>query len=136
MTASMMLRKKVHTMTNLDDRQEVRIVGTPDYMAPEMLEGKGLDQPTIDYWALGVIFFELIVGIPPFNASSIEEIFQNIKANKIPWDDVEGEDGDEVISPDAKSLITGLLNPEPSQRLGYGSVETIKTHKFFEGRST
>lgn len=133
MTASMILRKKVQTMTNLDDKPEVRIVGTPDYMAPEMLEGKGLDQPTIDYWALGVIFFELIVGIPPFNASSIEEIFQNIKANKIPWEDLVGEDGEEAVTEDAKSLITELLTSDPTKRLGYDSVETIKSHKFFKG---
>lgn len=133
MTTSM-LKKRANTGSVCDERQsEGRIVGTPDYMAPEMLEGKGLDQPAIDYWAVGVILFELIVGIPPFNASTIEEIFSNIRANRVPWDDLIGENGEEVITPEAKSLIEGLLNSDPSQRLGSSSAESIKAHSFFDG---
>ena len=63
-----------------------RIIGTPDYIAPEILMGEGINSPSVDWWALGVMIFEFIVGIPPFNADSIEEIFDNIRGLKIPWD--------------------------------------------------
>lgn len=53
----------------------MRIIGTPDYIAPEILEGKGLSSPAIDFWSIGVILFELLVGVPPFNDSSVETIF-------------------------------------------------------------
>lgn len=117
--------------TNL--RGEARAVGTPDYMAPEMLKGKGLDQPTIDYWAVGVIFFELIAGIPPFNASTVEEVFENIRNIRIPWNDLVDEEGEEVISPEAKKLILDLLTANPEQRLGAQGVDEIKNHIFFAG---
>ena len=129
-----MIKKRASSKASLESKQsEGRIVGTPDYMAPEMLEGKGLDQPTIDYWALGILFFELIVGIPPFNANSIEQIFEKIKENRIPWEDVVDDEGQEVITPEAKNLIEALLTSDPQKRLGAGSVDKIKSHKFFEG---
>ena len=65
-----------------------RIIGTPDYVAPEILMGEGINSPSVDWWALGVIIFEFIAGIPPFNADSIEEIFDNITGLKIPWDSI------------------------------------------------
>ena len=102
-------------------------------MSPEMIEGKGLDLPTIDYWALGVIFFELIVGVPPFNDETIEKVFQNIKDNRVPWDSLITEDGEELISQEAKSLILGLLESNPNDRLGSDSVDDIKYHPFFAG---
>jgi len=61
-------------------------VGTPDYIAPEILNGTCYDDPCIDWWSVGVLLFELIVGIPPFNADDIEAIFDNITNRRIPWD--------------------------------------------------
>lgn len=54
-----------------------RIVGTPDYVAPEAILGTG-SGPAVDWWALGVILFELITGIPPFNADTVDAVFENI----------------------------------------------------------
>ena len=54
-----------------------KIVGTPDYIAPEMLLGKSHGK-AVDYWALGVILFELTTGCPPFNAQTQDMIFVNI----------------------------------------------------------
>lgn len=117
-----------------ETKKEGRIVGTPDYMPPEMLEGRGLDRPTIDYWALGVILFELLIGIPPFNADTIDKVFSNIKNYKIPWEDIVDEEGEEIISADAKNLVLSLLNPDPNKRLGAVSVQDIKSHPFFQGK--
>ncbi len=102
-------------------------------MSPEMLDGKGLDLPTIDFWALGVILFELVIGIPPFNDSTVERVFSNIRNHSIPWSELVTEDGQQVLSPEARSLIEGLLEPDPYQRLGADSIEDIKSHPFFEG---
>lgn len=54
-----------------------RAVGTPDYLAPELLLGTGHGHEA-DWWSLGVILYECVVGAPPFAAGSPEEIFQNI----------------------------------------------------------
>ena len=51
------------------------MIGTPDYLAPEILLGTGHGQ-SVDWWALGVILFEFITGIPPFNDATAEQIFQ------------------------------------------------------------
>lgn len=72
--------------TSLQKRNH--IIGTPDYIAPEILSGKGGNSPSVDWWALGVMFFEFIVGIPPFNSETIEETFENIRGLKIPWESI------------------------------------------------
>ncbi|PKI76727.1 hypothetical protein CRG98_002895 [Punica granatum] len=74
-------------------------VGTPDYLAPEILLGTGHGF-TADWWSVGVILFELIVGIPPFNAEHPQTIFDNILNRNIPWPRVPEE-----MSPEAKDLI-------------------------------
>eukprot|EP01094_Clydonella_sp_ATCC50884_P001086 TRINITY_DN10813_c1_g1_i3.p1 TRINITY_DN10813_c1_g1~~TRINITY_DN10813_c1_g1_i3.p1 ORF type:complete len:1472 (+),score=493.47 TRINITY_DN10813_c1_g1_i3:86-4501(+) len=105
-----------------------RVVGTPDYLSPEALLGIPTGE-AVDWWAVGVTLFEFLTGIPPFNAETPEQIFQNILNHNIPWDELDEED----MSPEAKDLIQGLLCSEPSMRLGAGGVDEIKRHKFFEG---
>ena len=63
-----------------------RVLGTPDYIAPEILLENRVDNKTLDWWSVGIILFELLVGIPPFNDDTVEQIFDNIKENKLPWD--------------------------------------------------
>jgi len=71
-----------------DPEKRKRIMGTPDYIAPEILDGKGANQTSVDWWALGIIVFEFIVGMPPFNAETMEEIFTNIVNLNIPWQEL------------------------------------------------
>ncbi|XP_062100037.1 probable serine/threonine protein kinase IREH1 [Humulus lupulus] len=80
-------------------RKKRSAVGTPDYLAPEILLGTG-HGTTADWCSVGVIFFELIVGIPPFNAEHPQTIFDNILNRKIPWPRVPNE-----MSPEAADLI-------------------------------
>jgi serine/threonine protein kinase len=101
-------------------------LGTPDYLAPELLLGTGHGF-AVDWWALGVVLFELLVGIPAFHASSVRGIFSNILSGRIQWPD----DVDEAMSAEARDLIQRLLEPDPSKRLGARGAAEVKAHPFF-----
>jgi serine/threonine-protein kinase RIM15 len=68
---------------------------------------------TVDWWALGVMLYEFLIGFPPFYDDTPAGIFQNILAGKINWP--EEDDG---ISPEAKDLISRLLIEDSNERLG------------------
>ena len=105
-------------------------VGSPDYMAPEVIlnnDNKGYGGE-IDWWSVGAIFYEMLVGIPPFLSdnpqSTCKKIINYEQFLTIP---------EEVnISIDAKKLIYGFLT-EPKKRLGYNGIEEIKSKSFFRG---
>ncbi|TPX32831.1 hypothetical protein SmJEL517_g04161 [Synchytrium microbalum] len=98
------------------------LLGTPDYLAPELLLGLG-HGPAVDWWALGICIFEWVVGFPPFSDESPEAIFRNILNHDIEWP----EDG---IPTDIKSLIMGLLNPDSHTRF---KGPQIRAHPLFTG---
>ena len=60
------------------------MVGTPDYMAPEIIQGKSHDH-AVDWWSLGVIIYELLTSIPPFNDDNEEKTFDNILNLRMQW---------------------------------------------------
>ncbi|PSR93354.1 Serine/threonine protein kinase [Actinidia chinensis var. chinensis] len=106
--------------TKREQRQKQSVVGTPDYLAPEILLGMG-HGATADWWSVGVILFELLVGIPPFNAEHPQQIFDNIINRDIPWPSVPEE-----MSLEAYDLIDKLLIENPVQRLGAtGATEAM-----------
>jgi serine/threonine protein kinase len=107
-------------------RQKRSAVGTPDYLAPEILLGTGHAE-TADWWSVGIILFELLTGIPPFNAEHPQTIFDNILNRKIPWPDVPEE-----MSYEAMDLIDKLLTEDPNQRLGAKGAAEVKRHPFFK----
>ena len=101
-------------------------VGTPDYLAPELLLGTGHGLEA-DWWSLGVVLFEMVVGCPPFSASTPEGIFQNILERNIAWPP------ECCISPELADLIDRLLEPDPEQRLGHRGAAEVKMHPWFIG---
>ncbi|XP_040998804.1 probable serine/threonine protein kinase IREH1 isoform X1 [Juglans microcarpa x Juglans regia] len=107
-------------------RKKRSAVGTPDYLAPEILLGTG-HGATADWWSVGVILFELVVGIPPFNAEHPQTIFDNILNRNIPWPRVPEE-----MSPEAQDIIDRLLTEDPDQRLGARGASEVKQHVFFK----
>ncbi|GLT39779.1 hypothetical protein SLA2020_139520 [Shorea laevis] len=109
-------------------RRKHSIVGTPDYLAPEIFLGTG-HGATADWWSLGVILYELLVVIPPFNAETpqLQDIFDNIKNRNIPWPKVPEE-----ISKEAQDLIDKLLTENPVQRLGATGAGEVKEHPCFK----
>ncbi|XP_057446894.1 probable serine/threonine protein kinase IREH1 isoform X2 [Lotus japonicus] len=104
----------------IERRKQRSAVGTPDYLAPEILLGTGHGY-TADWWSVGVILFELLVGIPPFNAEHPQTIFDNILNRKIPWPAVPEE-----MSPEAHDLIDRLLTEDPNQRLGARGASEVR----------
>eukprot|EP01135_Chromosphaera_perkinsii_P003173 Nk52_evm62s236 gene=Nk52_evmTU62s236 len=99
-----------------------RAVGTPDYLAPELLLGTGHSE-AVDWWSLGVCLFEFLTGFPPFNDETEQLIFQNILSSNIPWPKIPEE-----MSWEAHSLISQLLTRDPSKR---PTAKDIKKHPFF-----
>lgn len=90
--------------------------GTPEYVSPEMLDGTGHDR-TLDWWALGILIYELLAGIPPFyHHSDLNIMFNNIRYGKILWPNKK-EHGFS-FSKEATDLITQLLIRDKSKRLG------------------
>ncbi|XP_057793956.1 probable serine/threonine protein kinase IRE4 isoform X2 [Salvia miltiorrhiza] len=102
-------------------------VGTPDYLAPEILLGTEHGYAA-DWWSVGIIFFELITGVPPFNADHPENIFDNILSRNIPWPSIPGD-----MSYEAQDLIDRLLVHDPNERLGARGASEVKAHSFFAG---
>ncbi|KAF4325573.1 hypothetical protein BBI17_000206 [Phytophthora kernoviae] len=98
--------------------------GTPDYLAPEIVL-RVPHGPPVDFWALGIILYEMLVGFPPFNDDTVDAIFENILERQILW-----PDGEKCLSLEAMDLIDKLLDPNPATRMGW---EDIQFHSFFEG---
>ncbi|KAF5333261.1 hypothetical protein D9611_002188 [Ephemerocybe angulata] len=107
---------------------EQKFVGTPDYLAPETILGLRGDDAAVDWWALGVITYEFLYGIPPFHAESPERVFENILSGHIEWHE-EWVD----YSPEARDFMQALMTIDPNDRLGVKGAEEVKAHPFFDG---
>ena len=102
-------------------------VGTAYYVAPEVLNKKGYDKE-IDWWSVGIIFYEMLVGYAPFCSKETSEVCFKVlnwkKYLKIP--------SKIKISEEAKDLIFKMINSS-NNRLGKNGTEEIKKHPFFHG---
>ncbi|CAD8063553.1 unnamed protein product [Paramecium sonneborni] len=98
--------------------------GSIAYLSPEVLMKKGHSR-TVDWYLVGVLLYEMIVGLPPYYHQNREQLFENIKKGvlKIP----------KHMSEDARDLIKRLLIRDPAQRLGSkNDAEDLKQHPFFK----
>ncbi len=118
---------------NEDENKDA--VGTLNYMAPELFTDKYTHGSGIDYWAIGVLIFDLYSYSLPFEAKTQEETRSNIIKLKIDWSKLINEEVKKVygnIDP-AIDLIKKFLKENPAERWGDKNLDDIKNHKFFEG---
>lgn len=99
-----------------------QLLGTPDYLAPELLLAKPHDC-MVDWWALGVCLFEFLTGVPPFNDETPQLVFQNILNRDIPWPEEE-----EALPVNARNAIEILLTMDMTKRAG---LKELWSHPLF-----
>ncbi|KAJ3426693.1 cell cycle protein kinase dbf2-related [Anaeramoeba flamelloides] len=119
------------TKEELNKKKHFTLVGTPNYMSPEILSRKGYDN-SVDFWSLGCILYELLAGFPPFSGDEIEETLRNIIFHTKTLTAPTTNDGQNVIGEEAWDLITVLLDvPIKDEESVF--IKKLKKHKFFEG---
>lgn len=99
--------------------------GTPDYIPPEIIKSKEYTT-SVDWWQLGILIYELIVGHTPFYDYNVDKMFKNILNKKLKRHP--------VLSEPAYDLISKLLQKDPRMRLGHGpeDAQAIKEHEFYK----
>nr|XP_012998328.1 serine/threonine-protein kinase 38-like [Cavia porcellus] len=107
--------------------QAYSTVGTPDYIAPEVFMQTGYNK-LCDWWSLGVIMYEMLIGYPPFCSETPQETYRKV----MNWKETLVFPPEVPISEKAKDLILRFCI-DSENRIGNSGVEEIKDHPFFEG---
>lgn len=109
-------------LDNANDRKRT-MCGTPNYIAPEILSGSRGDGHSfeVDVWSIGVVVYTLLIGRPPFETDDVKDTYKRIRAIQYAFPD------DSNVSPEAQSLIRGILQLDPRQR---PSLDAILKHPF------
>lgn len=100
-------------------------LGTPDYIAPEIIQYQPYGK-SVDWWAFGVLLYEMLTGQPPFDGEDEEELFAAITEHNVCYP--------KSLSKEAKEICKGLLTKSPAKRLGCeleGGEANIRGHPFF-----
>ncbi|KAI3824430.1 hypothetical protein L1987_05889 [Smallanthus sonchifolius] len=107
--------------------QSNSFVGTEEYIAPEIITGAG-HTSAIDWWAVGILIYEMLYGRTPFRGKNRQKTFSNILHKDLTFP------SSIPVSLAARQLIHALLNRDPASRLGsIGGATAIKEHAFFRG---
>ena len=109
------------TKLEFDGEKKRTICGTPNYIAPEVLEGRAGHSYEVDIWSLGVIIYTLIIGKPPFETTDVKATYTRIKRNQYSFPD------HVPITDEARDLISRILTGDPSAR---PTLDQICLHPF------
>ena len=109
------------TKLNFEGERKRILCGTPNYIAPEILEKSGHSYE-VDIWSFGVIIYTLIIGKPPFETRDVETTYKRIKMNAYTFPE------NTIISEAAKNLISQILVLDPGKR---PTLDPLLTHDFF-----
>jgi len=103
-----------------DEAKAMTFCGTAEYLAPEVLEGKGYTK-AVDWWAFGVLMYEMLVGNAPFYSPNIQQMYVKIQTARLEFP--------ESFDAATKSLLSQLLERDPQKRLA--DPVLIKKHEYW-----
>jgi len=107
-----------------DNHSAMTMCGTPEYLAPEILDRKGHGKG-VDWYSVGALTYEMLTGLPPFYTKDRQKLFERIRRAELKYPD--------TVSKLAKTFLQALLQRDPNQRLGgVGGGEEVKNHAFFQ----
>ncbi|KAJ5541915.1 hypothetical protein N7535_004335 [Penicillium sp. DV-2018c] len=116
----------LESLQSMEDSGMNRTVpGTPEYPAPEIFLHDRKPSPAVDWWNLGIILYEMFIGIPPFYSKDHNERRHQIIGQELHLP--------ENLPSTVKDILTRLLDKDPTKRLGANGAAEVKSHQFFHG---